>query len=57
MTNEEITVKYYTSIKNTDAADRTWSPGAAAFAVSPGAGRESAHSVDVGEDRPLIPGL
>lgn len=36
MTNEEITVKYYTSIKNTDAADRTWSPGAAAFAAGPG---------------------
>lgn len=27
MTNEEITVKYDTSIKNTDAADRTWGPG------------------------------
>lgn len=26
MTNEEITVKYYTPIKNIDAADRTREP-------------------------------
>lgn len=35
MTNEEITVKYYTSIRNTDAADRMWSPGDAEFAPGP----------------------
>lgn len=71
MTNEEITVKYYTSIKNTDAADRTWSPGDVVFATGPcgkglgwrgkrifsGCGRESVIDPwSVGEDGKKVSG-
>jgi len=40
MTNEEITVKYSTSIKNTDAADRTGSGGMRCLPSGAAAARE-----------------